>query len=202
MSSHLYGGTLGGSLMPRRSFLGFRVTSMLMMAALLPAVASIPSAPAAAGVDSFDVSMWEYDDTGSLSRPPGARSPTLARTELPSMHCPGASFAPSLNSLVPGGTANPVLGKPRVGSALKSDPHHAFPDLVDNFATDAQRFTIPTRGPGGQVVRQSELLQVEGSLSGRQGVFEWIVDQGQITHRRFIPGGRVTGSPNQIPGAN
>ncbi len=104
--------------------------------------------------------------------------------------------------VVPRGIANPVLGKPRAGSALKSDPQHAFPDLVDNFATDAQRFTIPTRGPGGQVVRQSELLQVEGSLNGREGVFEWIVDQGQVTHRRFIPGGRVTGSPNQIPGAN
>lgn len=129
MSSHLYGGTLGGSLMPRRSFLGFRVTSMLMMAALLLAVASIPSAHAAAGVDSFDVSMWEYDDTGSLSRPPGARSPTLARTELPSMHCPGASFAPSLNSLVPR-RGQTVLGK--------------FPDYL-NLADDlgARRFNIP-----------------------------------------------------------
>ena len=103
---------------------------------------------------------------------------------------------------VPQKTTNPILEKPRVGSALKSDPHHAFPNLIDNFASDAQRFTIPTRGPGGKVVRQSELLQVEGSLSGRQGVFEWIIDQEQVTHRRFIPGGRVTGSPNQIPGKN
>ena len=29
---------------------------------------------------------------------------------------------------------------------------------------------------------------------------EWIVDQGSMTHRRFIPGGNVTGFPNQIPG--
>jgi hypothetical protein len=26
------------------------------------------------------------------------------------------------------------------------------------------------------------------------------IDQGQATHRRFIPGGTTTGFPNQIPG--
>lgn len=93
-----------------------------------------------------------------------------------------------------------VSGLSRTGSALKADPHHAFPNLVDNFARDAKRFEIPTRGPGGQVVRKSELFQVEGSLQGRSGVFEWIVDQDKITHRRFIPGGTVTGFPNQVPG--
>jgi hypothetical protein len=93
-----------------------------------------------------------------------------------------------------------VSGLSRTGSALKSDPHHAFPNLVDNFARDAKRFEIPTRGPGGQIVRTSELFQVEGSLNGQPGVFEWIVDQDKISHRRFIPGGTVTGFPNQIPG--
>lgn len=87
--------------MPRRSLLGFRVTSMLMLAALWLAVASMSSAHAATTVDCFDISMWEYDDTGSLSRPPGARAPTPVRSELPAMPCPGVSFASSLDPLVP-----------------------------------------------------------------------------------------------------
>jgi len=90
-------------------------------------------------------------------------------------------------------------GLPRSGAALKTDAQHAFPDIIDNYADDATRFTIPTKGPGGGVVRQSELRQLEGGLRGEQGVFEWIVDEGQVTHRRFIPGGRITGYPNQRP---
>jgi RHS repeat-associated protein len=96
--------------------------------------------------------------------------------------------------------ASPGLsGVNRVGSALKTDAQHAFPDVVDNFATEGSKFSIPTKGPGGVVVRNSELFQVEGSLNGKSGVFEWIVDQGDMTHRRFIPGGKVTGYPNQVP---
>lgn len=49
------------------------------------------------------------------------------------------------------------------------------------------------------MVRVSELRQIEGSNNGIGGVFEWIVDQGNVTHRRFIPGGKVTGLPNQVP---
>lgn len=45
----------------------------------------------------------------------------------------------------------------------------------------------------------SELRQIEGSNNGVSGVFEWIVDEGNVTHRRFIPGAQVTGLPNQIP---
>jgi flagellar biosynthesis/type III secretory pathway protein FliH len=94
---------------------------------------------------------------------------------------------------------NPVIGKPRVESANKIDPTHSFNDIVDNYAGDAAKFDIPTKGPGGQVVRTSELYQLEGSLRGKDGVFEWIVDQGNVTHRRFIPSGNVTGFPNQVP---
>jgi hypothetical protein len=42
------------------------------------------------------------------------------------------------------------------------------------------------------------LSQIKGSNNGVDGVFEWIVDEGNVTHRRFIPGGQVTGRPNQV----
>ena len=95
---------------------------------------------------------------------------------------------------------NSVIGKPRVGSANKSpDGQHGFNNVNDNYAGDAAKFEIPTKGAGGKVVRVSELRQIEGSNNGVGGVFEWIVDGGNVTHRRFIPGGKVTGLPNQIP---
>ncbi len=104
-----------------------------------------------------------------------------------------------LKALAAKGIDNSVIGKPRVGSANKTDPTHRFNDIIDNYAGDATKFNIPTKGPGGQVVRTSELRQIEGGLNGRDGVFEWVIDQGNVTHRRFIPGGKVTGFPNQVP---
>lgn len=69
--------------------------------------------------------------------------------------------------------------------------------VSSNMATDGLRFGITTKGPGGEIVRQSDLYQLEGSLNGRPGVFEWIIDGGKRTHRRFIPGGTITGYPKQ-----
>ncbi|WP_434558995.1 DUF637 domain-containing protein [Pseudomonas sp. Z4-20] len=100
----------------------------------------------------------------------------------------------------PKGIDNSVLGKPRVGSANKlPDGQHGFNDIIDNYAGAAAKFEIPTKGAGGVVLRVSELRQIEGSNNGVSGVFEWIVDEGNVTHRRFIPGGQVTGRPNQTP---
>jgi len=95
---------------------------------------------------------------------------------------------------------SPVSRLPRTGMAKKADPHHAFPDIVDNYAGDATKFPIPKKGPGGVVVGQADLYQLEGGLKKEAGIFEWIVDQNVVTHRRFIPGGKITGSPNQVKG--
>lgn len=92
---------------------------------------------------------------------------------------------------------NPVLDNARTGSALKNDFLHAFNDIIDNYAGDATKFTLK----GGDGVNRS-LYQIEGSLNGKSGIFEWIVDPDPtkgVTHRRFIEGVGITGKPNARP---
>ena len=92
---------------------------------------------------------------------------------------------------------NPVLDNIRTGSALKGDSLHAFNDIIDNYAGDATRFSLT----GGDGVERT-LYQIKGSLNGKQGIFEWIVDPDPtkgVTHRRFIEGVGITGKPNARP---
>ena len=87
---------------------------------------------------------------------------------------------------------NPIVDSQRVGSALKTDPHHSFNDIVDNYAGSARTFRI--KGGDGKT---RILYQLKGSLNGQKGIFEWIYDSTRgVTHRRFIPNGRITGRPN------
>ncbi|WP_186321408.1 hypothetical protein [Bacillus sp. FJAT-22090] len=42
------------------------------------------------------------------------------------------------------------------------------------------------------------LLQVEGELSGKKGIYKYILTPGnKVSHQRFIQGGKYTGTPNQ-----
>ena len=108
------------------------------------------------------------------------------------------------------GLCNPIHGKPRVGSALKNDrvktrvlegnnygrqmveefrasaKPHGFTDIVDNYASEASSFKLD---------RGAVLYQLEGSLNGALGRFEWIVQDGEVTHRMFVRGGVVSGVP-------
>lgn len=94
---------------------------------------------------------------------------------------------------------NPVVDNVRSGSALwksenMSDAQHHFSDIFDNHALDGSEFVLI--GDDGHT---RTLYQVEGSLNGVDGVFEWIVDPDPakgVTHRRFIPGQGITGIPN------
>jgi hypothetical protein len=84
---------------------------------------------------------------------------------------------------------NDVLERPRAGSALKVDKYHAFNDVVDNYAG------VATKSP----VNNGDLYQIEGSLNGVPGRFEWIVDSNtgkypdQVSHRMFVPNGTLVG---------
>jgi hypothetical protein len=63
--------------------------------------------------------------------------------------------------------------------------------FYQNEAAGGQHFTII----GGDT-RPKNLTQLE--VEG--GIVEWIVDnKGNLTHQRFIQGGRITGFANQNP---
>ena len=105
---------------------------------------------------------------------------------------------------------NDILNKPRKGSALKIDDNkpiydrdkttgkeyisrefppsviaHGFNNIIDNYATYATKFPI----------KNGELYQVEGSLNGVKGRFEWITQDGFVTHRMFVKNGKINGIP-------
>ncbi|WP_236546497.1 hypothetical protein [Tenacibaculum maritimum] len=42
------------------------------------------------------------------------------------------------------------------------------------------------------------LIQHLGKHHGKSGIFELIIDNGVLTHQRFIPGGIINGIPNQV----
>lgn len=83
-----------------------------------------------------------------------------------------------------------------VGSALKDDPlYRAHSYVIDQIPEKGRLFTI--RGGDG---KSYNLTQMEGAVDGKLGVFEWLVNsKGELTHQRFIPAGRITGTPNQVP---
>ncbi len=114
--------------------------------------------------------------------------------------------------------SHPVLDNTRSGSALKKpDGQHGFNDIIDNYTPYAKEFEIV----GGDGIKR-DLYQIEGGMKSydfkdvynkdlrikerittikdQKGIFEWIVDPVKgVTHRRFIPNGQITGSPNQRP---
>ena len=80
---------------------------------------------------------------------------------------------------------NDIIDLPRTGHALQTDDHHAFSDIVDNYAGYANKTSLGN----------ATLYQLQGSLGGKAGRFEWIVENQQVTHRFFVKGGGINGIP-------
>jgi len=89
---------------------------------------------------------------------------------------------------------NLLAAKP-VGSALKEDDlFHNLPVLVRKEAAKNGTHTLIQGNDGTYVT----LTQIEGSLNGVAGRFEYIVDSsGNLTHQFFVKGGKVNGISNK-----
>ena len=74
------------------------------------------------------------------------------------------------------------------------DGQHSWNSRTVEIVVDNGKVFPITGGDGKSAV----LVQQLGKHHGTDGIFEIIVRNGEITHQRFIPGGIITGQPQQI----
>lgn len=78
----------------------------------------------------------------------------------------------------------------RVGSALKADTYHRAASWLT--ISQLSKGKIYFINNGNRI-----LLQVRGTLNGKRGVFEYIIDEfGRVCHQLFKVGGSINGRPN------
>lgn len=90
--------------------------------------------------------------------------------------------------------ASKIANPERTGTALtKSDTFHRAASYVpENQLAGGKTFNI-TGGDGIQRI----LLQVEGNVNGKLGIFEYIIEpNGTVSHQLFKPGGIINGISN------
>ena len=72
---------------------------------------------------------------------------------------------------------NPVTGHQTIIQEFPTASQaHSFNDVIDNYAGYATQTSLDN----------ATLYPLKGSLNGATGKFEWIIQDGQITHRIFV----------------
>ena len=136
-----------------------------------------PSLPQKSGI-VFSCEVGGTSDKEDVSDATGVGSSSFGGWPKRSWNTPSSNV--SNGSII----NNDVVESERVGSALKPDPYHAFPDIVDNYAGYATRFPV----------KNGTLYQIGGSLNGIPGRFEWVIStDGMVTHRFFVENGIISG---------
>jgi len=95
----------------------------------------------------------------------------------------------------PAQAAKKITNADRTGTALsKSDPGHRSA----SFPSEAQLSKGSTFNVTGGDGVQRTLLQTNGELNGKSGIYEYMIQpNGTVSHQRFIEGGKINGVPNQ-----
>ncbi|SUY94587.1 Uncharacterised protein [Lacrimispora sphenoides] len=94
----------------------------------------------------------------------------------------------------PSDVASKIVNAERMGTALtKTDVYHTSASyLSESQLAAGKTFNIT----GGDSIQRT-LLQVEGGLNGKTGIFEYIIEpNGTVSHQLFKPGGIINGISN------
>ena len=105
----------------------------------------------------------------------------------------GSAIAGALGSGATATIAETIIGAERIGSALKGDAYHRAASYLSKAQLSLGKAFNWVNGDGEKFT----LFQVEGGVNGKQGVFEYLINEaGQIVHQLFKVGSKITGRPN------
>ena len=102
------------------------------------------------------------------------------------LECQRKGSALKVDEIKPITQINPKTRRPEIIKEFPATAQsHGFNDLIDNYAGYATK----------SLIRNGTLYQLKGTLNGVQGRFEWIIQDGYVTHRMFVRDGTMNGVP-------
>lgn len=140
--------------------------------------------------DNLDDGMKVLDDVDEVKATDGAKEVT-GKSGSTTIHndildSPRTGSALKVDDINPIYKINEKTGKPQIVKEFPATAQsHGFNDIVDNYAGYA------TKTP----LNNATLYQLDGSLNGVAGRFEWIIQDGNVTHRMFIQNVTMNGVP-------